>query len=105
MTKIKREDVENIAALAHLELTESEKKKFGTQLEAILSYAHGIDRLDTEGVEPTSHALLREDAFREDEETPCLPQDEVLRIAPKSSKHTGKPKKNDGLVKVPRVLP
>ncbi len=105
MARITQKDVENIAALAHLELTVEEKQKFATQLEAILAYAEGIDTLDTDGVEPTSHALLRDDAFREDEETPCLPQDEVLRLAPSSSKQPAKPAKNDGLIKVPRVIP
>lgn len=102
MAKITRKDVENIAALAHLELTEAEKQKFTTQLEAILAYAERIDALDTEGVEPTSHALLADDVFRDDEEKPCLPQDEVLGLAPNSSKQTAK---NDGLIKVPKVIP
>lgn len=105
MAKITQKDVENIAALAHLELSAEEKHKFATQLEAILAYAEGIDALDTEGVEPTSHALLRDDAFREDEQRPCLPQDEVLRIAPNSSKPTAETANKDGLIKVPRVIP
>ena len=101
MARITQKDVENIAALAHLELTVEEKQKFAKQLGSILAYAEGIEALETDGVEPTSHVLLRDDAFREDEETPCLPQDEVLRIAPDSSKETAK---KDGLVKVPRVI-
>ena len=105
MAKITRKDVEEIAALAHLELTAAEKKKFATQLEAILAYAECIDALDTEGVEATSHALLRDDAFRDDEEAPCLSQDEVLRLAPKSSRKTPAKAVKDGLVKVPKVIP
>ena len=102
MARITRKDVEEIAALAHLELSAAEKEKFAGQLEAILGYAQRIDELETQGVEPTSHALLAEDAFREDVERPCLPQQEVLHLSPDSSREATK---KDGLVKVPKVIP
>lgn len=99
MPKVTQKDVEKIAELAHLELSDEEKKTFASQLDEILGYAERIDALDTEGVEPTSHALLRDDAFREDEEKPSLPSDEVLDTSP------GKNDKRDGLIRVPKVIP
>ena len=99
MPKVTREDVEKIAQLANLELSEDEKTRFTTQLGQILAYAERIDSLDTEAVEPTSHALLRDDAFREDEERPSLSSDEVLGLSP------GKTQKSDGLIRVPKVIP
>jgi aspartyl-tRNA(Asn)/glutamyl-tRNA(Gln) amidotransferase subunit C len=99
MARVTQEDVEKIGKLAQLELSPEEKEKFTPQLDAFLAYAERIDSLDTEGVEPTSHALLRADAFRADEQTPCLPPDEVLRLAP------GESAKDDGLIKVPKVIP
>jgi aspartyl-tRNA(Asn)/glutamyl-tRNA(Gln) amidotransferase subunit C len=99
MPKVTRQDVEKIAELAHLELSEEEKDKFTAQLDEILAYAERMDSLDTEGVEPTSHALLRDDAFREDVERPSLTSDEVLDLSP------GKTNPGDGLIRVPKVLP
>ncbi|HEX9724841.1 MAG TPA: Asp-tRNA(Asn)/Glu-tRNA(Gln) amidotransferase subunit GatC [Vicinamibacteria bacterium] len=99
MPKVTKRDVEKIADLAHLELSEEEKEKFAAQLDEILAYAKRIDSLGTEGVEPTSHALLRDDAFREDEERPSLTRDEVLDLSP------GKTNKGDGLIRVPKVIP
>lgn len=99
MPKVTQKDVEKIAALAHLELSAEEKQKFAAQLDEILAYAERIDSLDTEGVEPTSHALLRDDAFREDEERPCLASDDVLDLSP------GQSNKTDGLIRVPKIIP
>ena len=99
MPKVTQKDVEKIANLVHLELSDEEKKTFAAQLDEILAYAERIDSLDTEGVEPTSHVLLRDDAFRADEEKPCLTSDEVLDLSP------GETKKGDGLIRVPKVIP
>ena len=49
------EDVERIAALAHLELTDDEKQLFTRQLADILAYAEQLQALDTTGVPATAH--------------------------------------------------
>lgn len=96
MGKVTEADVEKIARLSQLLITDEERKKFARQLDQILAYAEGIQALDTEGVEPTSHALLRADAFREDEERESLPPEEALNLAPEEG---------EGLFKVPKVIP
>jgi aspartyl-tRNA(Asn)/glutamyl-tRNA(Gln) amidotransferase subunit C len=90
-------DVERVAALAHLELTDEEKTLFTNQLDAILAYADEVRRIDTTGVPPTSHVLPQPSREREDEVRPCLPRDEALANAPDASLAAG-------LFKVPRVI-
>jgi aspartyl-tRNA(Asn)/glutamyl-tRNA(Gln) amidotransferase subunit C len=88
-------DIEKVARLARLELSEEEKETFGNQMEQILSYMEQLSRLDTTGVEPTSHAIPIYNVFRDDEVKPSLPQEEVLAIAPEEE---------DGHFKVPRII-
>jgi aspartyl-tRNA(Asn)/glutamyl-tRNA(Gln) amidotransferase subunit C len=91
-----RADVERVARLARLELTAEEKDLFARQLAGILAYAEQIQRVPTEGIEPTSHAgdaaALRDDVVR-----PSLPREESLAAAPDADADAG-------LFKVPRVL-
>ena len=88
-------DIEKVARLARLELSEEERVTFGNQLEQILTYMEQLNRLDTTGVEPTSHAIPIHNVFREDEVKPSFPQKEVLGIAPDDE---------DGHFKVPRII-
>jgi aspartyl-tRNA(Asn)/glutamyl-tRNA(Gln) amidotransferase subunit C len=88
-------DIEKVARLARLELSEEEKVTFGNQLEQILTYMEQLNRLDTTGVEPTSHAIPIHNAFREDEMKPSFNQEEVLSISPdQENEH----------FKVPRII-
>ncbi|MGZ3525460.1 MAG: Asp-tRNA(Asn)/Glu-tRNA(Gln) amidotransferase subunit GatC, partial [Thermodesulfobacteriota bacterium] len=61
----------------------------------ILTYMEQLNRLDTTGVEPASHAVPIYNVFREDEVKPSIPQEEVLAIAPDEE---------DGHFKVPRII-
>ena len=88
-------DIEKVAKLAPLELSEEEKNTFGNQLEQILTYMEQLNRIDTTGVEPTSHAIPIQNAFREDEAKPSYSREEVLGIAPEEG---------DGHFKVPRII-
>ena len=88
-------DIEKVARLARLELSEEERVTFGNQLEQILTYMEQLNRLDTTGVEPTSHAIPIHNVFREDEVKPSFPQEEVLGLAPDDE---------DGHFKVPRII-
>ncbi|MBP1157119.1 MULTISPECIES: Asp-tRNA(Asn)/Glu-tRNA(Gln) amidotransferase subunit GatC [unclassified Paenibacillus] len=88
-------DVEHVAALARLELGDQEKERFTEQLNAILKYAEQLDQLDTDGVEPTSHAMPLVNVMREDAVKPSLPIEKVLLNAPDEE---------DGHIKVPAVL-
>lgn len=88
-------DIEKVAKLARLSLSEEEKKTFGDQLEQILSYMEQLNRLDTTGVEPTTHAIPIVNVFREDEIKPSFPREEVLGISPDQE---------DDHFKVPRII-
>jgi aspartyl-tRNA(Asn)/glutamyl-tRNA(Gln) amidotransferase subunit C len=60
-------NIDNIAQLARLKLTDAEKERLGKHLEQIIEYIDQLNRLDTENVEPTSHVLPIHNVFREDE--------------------------------------
>jgi aspartyl-tRNA(Asn)/glutamyl-tRNA(Gln) amidotransferase subunit C len=79
---IERKDVEHVARLARLALTDAELEKMREQLNGILAYIEKLNALQTEGVEPTSHAVPMVNVMREDAPGPCLPRDEALANAP-----------------------
>ena len=89
-------DVERIAALAHLELTDAEKPLFARQLADILDYAQQLQAIDTTGVAATSHVSVQQ-AERPDEPRPSLPTGDALANAPD-------PAPEAGLFRVPRVI-
>ena len=90
-----KKDVEYAAKLARLGLTEEEKTTFTEQLSNILDYANTINKLNTEGVEPTSHAIPMKNVFRDDRAIQCEDTDLILRNAPEEEK---------GMFKVPKIL-
>lgn len=63
---ITQKDVEQVARLARLALTDAEKERFTAQLGVILGYIEKLNELNTDGVEPTSHALPLSNVWRED---------------------------------------
>jgi len=79
---ITKKEVEYIARLARLRLTEEEKEKYTKQLAQILDYINKLNEADTEKTEPTSHVVPVSSAFREDEVKPSLAQEEILKNAP-----------------------
>jgi aspartyl-tRNA(Asn)/glutamyl-tRNA(Gln) amidotransferase subunit C len=91
------EEVERIAALANLELTDDEKQLFARQLADILSYARQIQQLDTGGVPATAHVHAGLRAERDDEPGPSVPVGEALANAPEAALAAG-------LFKVPQVI-
>jgi aspartyl-tRNA(Asn)/glutamyl-tRNA(Gln) amidotransferase subunit C len=92
-----RADVERLARLARLDLTESEKTQLTPQLSSFLAYAEQVQQVATSGVPPTSHPLAGAGSWRDDIVVPSLARDEVLSQAPE-------PDLANGLFKVPRVL-
>lgn len=81
--KLTLADVENVARLARLELTDDEKKLFAGQMDSIIGYVEKLKELDTDGVLPTSHAVPMENAFREDTVTPSITLEKALGNAPR----------------------
>lgn len=82
MAKITKREVEHIAMLARLELSEEEKDLFTNQLNSILTYIEKLNELDTKDVEPTSHVLPIQNIFKEDEVKESLPIEKALANAP-----------------------
>lgn len=76
------EEVEHIAELARLELSNSEKERFREQLSAILDFAARLGELDTSEIPPTSSVLPPHSVLRVDQARPGLTTQELLRNAP-----------------------
>ena len=93
--KITIKEVEHVARLARLELTDEEKERMRAQLDSILTYIDKLNELDTSAVEPTSHVLPMMNIFRDDEVRPSLSQEETLANAPD---------RQDLFFRVPRIL-
>lgn len=75
-------EVEHVAQLARLNLTEEEKVKFARQLSTVLDYANSLNAISTEGVEPLIHILPIRNVFREDQMKPSMEREEILANAP-----------------------
>lgn len=92
-----RAQVEAVAALANLELSDSEIELFAKQLGDILDYANQVQKIDTTGVPPTASVVTRHSADRADVVVASLDRTEALSNAPDASQQSG-------LFKVPRVI-
>jgi aspartyl-tRNA(Asn)/glutamyl-tRNA(Gln) amidotransferase subunit C len=75
-------DVQHVARLASLSLTEEEARRFQAELGSIVEYVAQLDQLDTRDVPPTAHVQLDRLPLRPDEVGPCLSRDEALAQAP-----------------------
>jgi aspartyl-tRNA(Asn)/glutamyl-tRNA(Gln) amidotransferase subunit C len=93
--KISKEEIEHIASLARLYLTEEEKKLFGSQLSSILDYMEKLNELDTRNIEPTSHVLPISNVMRDDMPGHSISREDALMNAPD---HTEK------FYRVPRII-
>ena len=79
---LSHEEVEQIAELAKLGLTEEEKERFSQQLSAILEYAQMLQELDTETIPPTAQVITLQNVMRPDQVHPSSPREEILANAP-----------------------
>ncbi len=93
--RITLEEVETVAKLARLTVTEEEKQMFAQQLDNILTYVEKLKELDTSQVEPTSHVLPLKNVFREDEVRPSTPKEDIMSLAPE---------RTDGFFRVPKII-
>jgi aspartyl-tRNA(Asn)/glutamyl-tRNA(Gln) amidotransferase subunit C len=95
MSGLTRADVEHVAQLARLALTDDELERFTEQLGVILEHAAQVAALDTAGVEPTAHPVPLVNVLRADDVRPSLDPSEVLAMAPAAE---------EGRFRVPRIL-
>ena len=93
--RITRAEVEHVARLARLALSDDEITALTDELGAILEHAAQVSALDTRDVEPTAHPLPLVNVVRPDVARPGVPRDEVLAAAPATE---------DNRFRVPRIL-
>ena len=82
--KISEKNVEHVARLARLHLEPGDLKVMTNQMDAILGYVDKLNELDTDGIEPMSHAVPMSNAFREDEIGVPIGIERALQNAPES---------------------
>lgn len=93
--RISEKEVEHIAWLARIQLSEEEKKLFTEQFNTILEYFKIIDAVKTDDVSPTFNVVDLANILREDVVKPSLSKDEALKNAPKKEK---------GYFKAPKII-
>lgn len=77
-----KEQVEHVALLGRLELSDAEKETYATQLSDILEYFEALNKIDTENIPPTAHVLPIKNVFREDKVSEHLDNEMALANAP-----------------------
>lgn len=88
-------DVQYVAHLARLNLSETEQERLGAQLRSILSYVEKLKEVDITGVEPMAHAVPLTNVTRPDAVRPSLSNEAALRNAPARA---------NGLFVVPKIV-
>ena len=97
MSALSLDEVERIATLARLALTDDEKQLFARQLTDILTYAEQVQRIDTSGIAATAHVHPDQRVEREDVPAPSLPVEAALANGPDTDPEAG-------LFRVPKVI-
>ena len=87
--------IEQVASLSRINLTDVEKGALREQLTDILGYIEKLNELDTDGIQPMAYATAQKNIFREDKQESSLPRQKILELSPSSS---------NGFFKVPKVL-
>ncbi len=88
-------EIDHVALLSRLELTDGEKELFSEQVGSIIGYIDKLNELDTTDVEPTAHVLSIKNVFREDTVRASLPRNKVLQNSPE---------KDDVFYRVPKII-
>ncbi len=92
---IEKKNVEHIANLARLEVSEEEKNSFTREIGSILEYIEQLNEVGTEGVEPTAFMVPEHDPLREDVENKSLTAEKTLHNSPSAK---------NGFFTVPKVI-
>ena len=93
---VDRTDVEHVADLARLRLTDAERVALTDQLRRIVDYFDQLREVNVDDVPPTKHVIEMVNVDRDDEPVQSLDRDRVLEVAPDT---------NDGYFIVPRIIP
>lgn len=92
---ISREEVEHIAKLAKLSLSEQEVDKYAKDIASIAEFMEQLKEVDISGVAPTAHVVDKKNVFRADENKESFPREQILKNAPS---------KEAGCISVPKVV-
>ena len=91
---ITEKEVQHVANLARLELTEEETKKYAKQLGELLTYVEQMNEVDTTGVKPMSHVTEFVNVMRDDEIVKEFTKEDLMKNAPVEE---------DGFFRVPKI--
>lgn len=92
---ISKKDVDHVALLGRLELTDDEKEMFTNQLNDILGHFQSLERLDTTDVQPTAHVLPLRNVYRADQVGQHMPRENALANCPD---------RDENYFKVPKIV-
>ena len=93
--KITKDQVKYVANLARLNVSEEEADELCLQMEDIITFADALNEINTDGIEPTNHAIKVENVLREDVVEESYDRDEIIKNAPM---------KQAGCYAVPRIV-
>lgn len=93
--KIGREDIDQLADLSKLNLSEKEKEQMVQDFDNVLSFVNKLDELDTSNIEPMDQVVFLKNVFRDDEVITYYDRDKLME---------GAPSVENGCFKVPRVV-
>jgi aspartyl-tRNA(Asn)/glutamyl-tRNA(Gln) amidotransferase subunit C len=92
---ISKEEIEHVAKLARLNLSEHEVEKYTKEMSNLIDFVNKLNELDTNGVESTANAIKMQNVFREDKVEKSFERDSILKNAPL---------KEAGCFRVPKVV-
>lgn len=93
--KLNQKEVEYVADLARLQVSESEKDQLSHQLSSILTYMEELNQVDTKGVTPMASVVSQANVLREDKRRESVTQEKAVENAPAAK---------DGLFQVPKII-
>jgi aspartyl-tRNA(Asn)/glutamyl-tRNA(Gln) amidotransferase subunit C len=95
MSRIARAEVERVASLARLSVSDEEADRLAAELDSLLEYVETLRQVDTDGIEPTSHVIPMATPMRRDRPVPSLDPELALANAPE---------RGDSAFVVPKVI-
>jgi aspartyl-tRNA(Asn)/glutamyl-tRNA(Gln) amidotransferase subunit C len=93
--KLSQQEVEKVAELARIQVSEAEKEQLSHHLSSILTYMEELNQVDTKGVSPMASVVSQSNVLREDEVRDSVPQGKAVENAPAAK---------DGLFQVPKII-
>lgn len=84
MSELKKDSIKKLARLARIELTKAEEDKYQSQLSSILDYVEKLNKVNTDGVEPTAHVTGLHNITRNDLIKDEKLQSDIILQAPKT---------------------